>query len=62
MSPVGNRLPTWNGRHREETLHLPIVRQNCRRSIVLKQKSIAFGCCPLKCNEFLFNNFKELGT
>lgn len=38
----------------ERALHLPIVRKKLLESIVLKQKSIAFGSCPRKFNELIF--------
>lgn len=43
-----------NGCNRQVALHLPIVRKNWLGSIVLKQKSIAFGSCPCKFNELIF--------
>lgn len=43
-----------NGCNRQVALHLPIVRKNWLESIVLKQKSIAFGSCPRKFNELIF--------
>lgn len=43
-----------NGCNRQVALHLPIVRKNWLESIVLKQKSIAFGSCPCKFNELIF--------
>lgn len=52
---------TKNGCNRPPVLHL-LVRENWLRSIVLKQKSIVFGSCPLRFNEFIFNNSIQLGT
>lgn len=43
-----------SGCNRQVALHLPIVRKSWPGSIVLKQKSIAFGSCPRKFNELIF--------
>jgi hypothetical protein len=51
-----------NAHDRKVALHLPIVRKNCLGSIVLKQKSIAFGGCPHKFNEFIFNDSIQQGV
>lgn len=40
--------------NRQVALHLPIVRKSWPGSIVLKQKSIAFGSCACKFNELIF--------
>lgn len=50
-----------NGCNRQVALHLPIVRKNWLESIVLKQKSIAFGSCPRKFNELIFKAPFSLG-
>lgn len=77
MSPAArntqeDELPWTNGatslshtrsiQDRQVVLHLPIVRKNCLRSAVLKQKSMAFGNCPLKVNEFIFNKSVQQGA
>lgn len=43
-----------SGCNRRVALHLPIVRKSWPGSIILKQKSIAFGNCPSKFNELIF--------